>query len=653
MTATAGAATTGATPSDRRATRMAWIALGFGAWTTAGLVLVLWALARGQADDDIASVYHIPLYLGLGSLWVFCAVRVTLAVRRGHGWKAALPAGYELLGIGALLAMVGFVLDLGWREGIGVVPGIEDTLAPTRIAIIGGLILVAISPLRASLALGPGRVPALAALLSAGLALGIIWIGGRFHPAISPWLEAPDESLLASSEIWVMDADGSHQTRLVEEDDPQVGLGYASWSPDGSLIAYTHFLNPSQDVTHTDADVWTVNPDGADPHLTIGGAGMQWIPRVAPDGASIAYTQEELGGPWAQAGPVGPGPGAGAGGGGAVGPLSVPLANADIWRKGTEGDAPAQQLTDSAADDRAPVFSPDGSLLLFDTTRDGNTEIYVMGADGADQRNLTNDEGEDWGATWSPDGTQVAFNSSRGGPMDIWVMGADGSDPRQVTFSDGTDGAAVTPSWSPDGSRIAYTYRQGGDGPGEIWSVLADGGDPRNLSRSPQTSDDLWTGGWGRNNKIVFSRGLPNPPETSALVREDFGAVSVLFASALLAVMVVAVVKAGAPFGSFTLLVTLAMVILAIPIDAWRFVPVGTATGLAVDAAVYRSGPSLRRRVAPAIAGVAFVLATGLTVLATDTLFWSPTLLLGVATAAGVIGWGIGAISSDLQGDTS
>jgi TolB protein len=493
----------------------------------------------------------------------------------------------------------------------------------------------------------------LAVLVSAGLALGIIWIGGRFHPAISPWLQAPDQFMFSSSEIWVMDADGSHQTRLVEEGDPQVGLGYASWSPDATLIAYSHFLNPPQDLTHTDADVWVVQADGANPRVTIGGAGMQWIPRVSPDGAWIAYTQEELGGPWAQPGPVGPGLGAGAGGGGAVGPLSVPLANADIWRKGTVGDAPAERLTDSAADDRAPVFSPDGSLILFDTTRDGNTEIYVMNADGADQRNLTNDAGEDWGATWSPDGTQIAFNSSRGGPMDIWVMGADGRGPRQVTFSEQAGGGAVTPSWSPDGSRIAYTYRQGGDGPGEIWSVLADGTDPRNLSRSPQAADDMWTGGWGSNNKIVFNRGLPSPPETSALAREDLGVVSMLFASALLAAMVVAVVQAGAPFGSLTVVVTIGMLILAIPVDAWRFVPVGPATGLAIDIGLYRSGSRVRPRVAAAIAGVAFVLAVGVTVLVTETLYWSPTLLLGVAAGAGVIGWAIGAIGSDLRRDTA
>jgi hypothetical protein len=236
--------------------------------------------------------------------------------------------------------------------------------------------------------------------------------------------------------------------------------------------------------------------------------------------------------------------------------------------------------------------------------------------------------------------------------MDIWVMRADGSSPRRVTFSAG-GGAAVTPTWSPDGSRIAYSYHEEVNAPGEVWSVLALGGDARNLSRSPQSADEVWTGGWGSNDKIVFSRGLQEGPEASDLAHNDLGVVAMLFTAALLAAIVVAVIQAGAPFGSFTLLVTVGMVIVAIPVDAWRFVPVGPATGLAIDVALYLSSAGLRCRVAGAVGCSAFVLATGLTVLATDLLFWTPTLLVGVAVGAGVIGWSIGAIGSDLGRDTS
>ena len=133
------------------------------------------------------------------------------------------------------------------------------------------------------------------------------------------------------------------------------------------MIVYSRFHTPQMDETRTDSDIWAVRADGSNPLQLVGGEGMQWIPKISPDGESVAYTQEEDGGPWANAGPIGPGLGAGPGGGVAVGPLTVPLANADLWQGPADGsgDAP-QRLSESPADDRAPVYSPDG-VSYFDT----------------------------------------------------------------------------------------------------------------------------------------------------------------------------------------------------------------------------------------------------------------------------------------------
>ena len=46
------------------------------------------------------------------------------------------------------------------------------------------------------------------------------------------------------------------------------------------------------------------------------------------------------------------------------------------------------------------MWSPDGRSIVFDTGRDGNPEIYVMDADGKNQRNLTNNPAVDWSPDW-------------------------------------------------------------------------------------------------------------------------------------------------------------------------------------------------------------------------------------------------------------
>ena len=49
-----------------------------------------------------------------------------------------------------------------------------------------------------------------------------------------------------------------------------------------------------------------------------------------------------------------------------------------------------------------------------------------MNADGSDQTNLTNSAAEDFYPAWSPDGTSIAFQSGPSGNGDIWIMDADG-----------------------------------------------------------------------------------------------------------------------------------------------------------------------------------------------------------------------------------
>lgn len=103
--------------------------------------------------------------------------------------------------------------------------------------------------------------------------------------------------------------------------------------------------------------------------------------------------------------------------------------------------------------------------IAFATDRDGDYEIYSIGADGTDLRRLTSSRGLDAHPAWSPDGEWIAFASARTAPLDelllhpdngqpngeIFVMRPDGSDVRRLTENQWEDS---TPAWKPLGPSL-------------------------------------------------------------------------------------------------------------------------------------------------------------------------------------------------------
>jgi len=100
-------------------------------------------------------------------------------------------------------------------------------------------------------------------------------------------------------------------------------------------------------------------------------------------------------------------------------------------------------------------------------------------------------------AQFSPDGNQVAFQSSRSGDSEIWLCNSDGSNPVQLTSRVGA--ATGSPQWSPDGHHLvfhAYT-----DGQGDLYAISAMGGSPRRLTRGP---DDETQASWSRDGRWIY-----------------------------------------------------------------------------------------------------------------------------------------------------
>jgi len=145
----------------------------------------------------------------------------------------------------------------------------------------------------------------------------------------------------------------------------------------------------------------------------------------------------------------------------------------DIYTANPDGSR-LRRLTKYGVYTAEGVLSPDGRKIVFTSLKDGDLDIYTMNADGTHVRQLTHAVGYDGGPWWSPDGKKIVYRAFhptdpkdladyksllaerlvRPNKMDLWVMNADGSDQRQITH---LGGASFGPSWTPDGRKVVFS----------------------------------------------------------------------------------------------------------------------------------------------------------------------------------------------------
>jgi Tol biopolymer transport system component len=141
--------------------------------------------------------------------------------------------------------------------------------------------------------------------------------------------------------------------------------------------------------------------------------------------------------------------------------------NGDIYTMNHDGSN-VNQLTHDPAEDHSPVWSPDGSKIAFVSNRTGDSEIYVMNADGNDQTRLTT-LNRSYQPRWSPDGTRIVFYSRQDNNNIVYTMNPDGSGLFPVTDP---QMSADNPYWLPDGSKIAFSSTRSIPG---IYTIYPDG----------------------------------------------------------------------------------------------------------------------------------------------------------------------------------
>jgi Tol biopolymer transport system component len=235
--------------------------------------------------------------------------------------------------------------------------------------------------------------------------------GQNSNPAWSP-----DGSKIAftsdrdgNAEIYVMNADGSAETRLTDN----VGYdGGPAWSPDGLKIAFHRFGS-------TDYDIWVMNANGTSPVNITNNAAEDVFPSWRPGSTRIAFQTNRDG-------------------------------NGEIYAADQTGANLANLTNTPAREDGDPNWSPDGSRIVFDGGGAGVADLWIMNANGTGQTNMTASlAAPNHHATWSPDGFKIAFVSSRDFNDEIYTMNVDGSSQRRLT-NNAPPGNTYPEDWFPD-----------------------------------------------------------------------------------------------------------------------------------------------------------------------------------------------------------
>jgi hypothetical protein len=134
----------------------------------------------------------------------------------------------------------------------------------------------------------------------------------------------------------------------------------------------------------------------------------------------------------------------------------------ELWIVSLGGDATPRRWLPEGFWGEDAATNPTGTKIAF-VSRDEflNTDVWVANRDGSGLTRLTTYAGADDQPTWSPDGTQIAFRSMRSGQSHIWIMNADGSNQRNLmgNMYNVLDGQQSHPTFGTNGRiyfQIAY-----------------------------------------------------------------------------------------------------------------------------------------------------------------------------------------------------
>ncbi len=267
-----------------------------------------------------------------------------------------------------------------------------------------------------------------------------------WNPTFSPDGKTLAFACSSSIGVWSIYAQplsGGAATRVASATGFPGGL---CWTPDGSRIVFATATHPG-----SGGELWQVSTSGSSPERLLF-AQDAYSPSFSRRGNRLAFARR--------------------------------FETIDIWRIDLSQNPPhPRKLIASSRIQENPQLSPDGSKIVFESTRSGAREIWISDSSGEDPLRLTSFGGPLTGTPrWSADGKRVLFDSRARGKSDLYVADTARRSPHRLSVSvaDNSMGA-----WSQDGRWIYFVSISSGSH--QIWKVSSEGGTAVQVTRS---------GGW-------------------------------------------------------------------------------------------------------------------------------------------------------------
>jgi Tol biopolymer transport system component len=268
-------------------------------------------------------------------------------------------------------------------------------------------------------------------------------------------------------DIWTVGADGTDAVPLTSD----AFLDWSPrWSPDGQHLYFASNRGEADNIWRIRVDQQTGVALGTPQQVTTGGADRQGFLSFSADGNRLLYTSNER-------------------------RSNIQRIVFDPVVEEVIGEPEA--VTSGSRRIRGFDISPDGRRVAYQEAYP-QEDIVVMDVDGTNRVQVTDDAARDRRPRWSPDGGRIAVYSDAAGYYHVWTFNPDGGSRMRHT----TGMSVWWPSWSPDGQQLVY-YVPPSSGHPEPGAYVVDADTPFD----EQTPDPLLEGflptDWSADGRIV------------------------------------------------------------------------------------------------------------------------------------------------------